>query len=83
MKTEHKELRPSAESPHVRTVAKDIIVRAEKTVGPTYWSRLVIAGRLVECRAILCVDMIKDRGTDSVDGWWRYVDVAIQDILGE
>lgn len=83
MKKEHKELTPSAESPHVRTVAREIITRAEKTVGPTYWSRLVFAGRLVECRAILCVDMIKDRGADSVDGWWRYVAIAIQDILAE
>lgn len=40
MKKEHKELAPSAESPNVRTVAREIITRAEKTVGPTYWSRL-------------------------------------------
>ena len=37
----------------------------------------------MECRAILCLDIIKDRSSDSVDGWWRYVDVAIQDILAE
>ena len=82
MKKEQK-LTPGAESLHVRMSARDIVARAEKLVGPTYWSRLVIQGRLVECRAILCLDIIKDRSSDSVDGWWRYVDVAIQDILAE
>ena len=55
--------------------AKDIVTRAHRAAGP-FWDRLSPDGRMVECKAILCDEMLRDRsGTDLA--WWLAVQRAV------
>jgi hypothetical protein len=65
---------------HPTTAARDIVSRAEKAVGPM-WDRLSPAGRMVECRAILCIDMLRSRSPTDDREWWLFVNARIINIV--
>lgn len=56
--------------------AKDIIARAKKAAGPM-WARLSPDGQMVECKAILCDDMLRGYAKDVGLDWW----LAVQRII--
>lgn len=62
-----------------RTSARDIVARAKKAAGPM-WNRLAPEGQLVETKAILCDDMLRDRAGTTLE-WWLAVQRAVMDII--
>ena len=66
---------PTATKDFAATSAKDIIARAKKAAGPM-WQRLAPEGRMVECKAILCDDMLRDR-SGTAQEWWLAVQRAV------
>lgn len=59
--------------------ARDIVARARKAAGPM-WTRLASEGQLVETKAILCDDMLRDRAGAGLD-WWLAVQRAVLNII--
>lgn len=53
-----------------------IIARAQKAVGKM-WDRMTPDGRIVECRSILCCDMLNKAAADAPNAWWQSVHGAI------
>lgn len=62
------------------TAARDIVSRAQKAAGPM-WDRLSPAGHMVECRAILCMDMLRSRSATDDREWWLSVNARIINII--
>lgn len=67
----------TAETARLATIsARDIIARATRACGPV-WARLSPDGQMIECKAILCDDMLRNYARDTAQDWWLSVQRVI------
>jgi len=69
----------TAQTDHAVTAAVDIVHRAAKRAG-ALWGRLSGDGQLVECKAVLCDDMLRDRSGSGLE-WWLAVQRAVLNLV--
>lgn len=72
----------TAKKTPAETTATDVVKQAEMACGTSGWNRMAPSGRLVEVRAIICCEMLKQApGRENGMDFWRAVHVAANNII--
>jgi hypothetical protein len=61
----------------------DLIARQEKNCGRVMWLRMSPEARLVECKAALCDEMIRDLGRTDLQFWTNVSRSLVLNIIPE